>query len=547
MKRCLVLAFCVLSVLTRTRAQVSPSPPNTATLAGAVVKEPGDQPLKKVLLHVIAEDQKQGGNYTAETDSEGRFRIEKVQPGRYRIMLEKAGFHQINLHGHQTPGSILTVQAGQEINDLLLQMLQAAVITGRVVDEDGDPLPNFGVSLLRKRPGKSREPEAANNDRTNDLGEYRFGGLFPGQYFVAVVPPPDLRSFEHLAKGSDAAATKPDQNYLTTYYPGTTDIAQSAAISLRAGDEMPVNFTMIPGRTYRVRGIVTGIPANQKPMVQFIARGVNTSFNGADVAPDGQFEVLGVAPGSYSITVFSSSEGQILSAHQGVTVVAADVEGLKLTPSRPFTVSGHLRFEGWTSTHAADLTVSLRPSPDADDQGFSIASDGWNAQVDRFGNFQWTNVTPGNYVVGVYREDGSNSFLKSAMLGGSNADAGFNATGPAAIELVIGTKGGVLEGAVLDHDKPASNATVVAIPEEKYRKLHERYGTGATDQRGHFTIRGLAPGGYTLYAWQDLDDVLYYDAAFLKSQESSGVTLKVEEGSRQKVELKVSPMGEEWQ
>src|SRR5258708_35377092 len=293
MKRCLVVAFCLVSVLTRTRAQDSTSRPNAATLAGAVIKEPGSQPLKKVLLHLIADDQKQGGNYTAETDSEGRFRIETVQSGRYRIMLEKTGFHQVNIHGHQTTGSILTVQAGREINDLLFQMLQAAVITGRVVDEDGDPLPNFEVGLLRKLPGKSREPAVTRNDRTNDLGEYRFGGLFPGQYFVAVVPPPDLRNFEHLAKGPDAAASKPDQNYLTTYYPGTTDVAQADVISVRAGDEMPVNFTMIPGRTYRVRGIVTGIPANQKPIVQFNAKGVNTSFNGAEVSPDGQFEVRG--------------------------------------------------------------------------------------------------------------------------------------------------------------------------------------------------------------------------------------------------------------
>jgi len=64
-------------------------------------------------------------------------------------------------------------------------MLQAAVITGRVVDEDGDPLPNFEVGLLRKLPGKSREPAVTRNDRTNDLGEYRLFGLAPGRYFVS--------------------------------------------------------------------------------------------------------------------------------------------------------------------------------------------------------------------------------------------------------------------------------------------------------------------------------------------------------------------------
>ena len=547
MKRRLVLVVCVLSFVTRIQAQHAVSPPNTATLAGTVVKEPGSQPLKKVLLHLIAEDQKQGGNYTADTDSEGYFRIEKVNPGRYRLLLEKTGFHQVNLRGHQSEGSILSVQPGQEANDLLFQMLPAAVITGKVVDEDGEPMPGYGVSLLRKRPGKSREPELVSNERTNDLGEYRFGGLFPGQYLVAVVPLADSRNFEHLAKEPDSPSTKPDLNYLVTYYPGTTDSAQAAVISLRAGDEMPVNFTMVPGRTYRLRGIVSGVPANQKPMVQVISKGVNNSMNAAEVAGDGQFEVRGMAPGSYTITVFSGSEGMFLTARESVTVVAADVEGLKLVPVRPFAVSGHLRLEDWTSKHVTDFTASLRPAPDADDNGMSISVEGWNAKIDRIGNFQWTNVTPGNYVASVNLDQGGDSFLKSATVGNSAADTGFSVTGPTTIELVVGSRAGRLEGAVLDHDKPTSNATVVAIPEEKYRKLHDRYGIGATDQDGRFTIHGLVPGSYAVFAWQDIDEGLYYDLAFLKSQDSNGVALKIEEGSRQKLELNLSSVSADWQ
>ena len=103
---------------------------------------------------------------------------------------------------------------------------------------------------------------------------------------------------------------------------------------------------MVPSRTYRIRGIVTGIPANQKPMVQLLSKGVAQMMNGADISSDGQFEIRGVAPGSYSLVVFAGSEGQILSARQNVTVVAADVDGIKLIPVRPFTVSGHVRFEG---------------------------------------------------------------------------------------------------------------------------------------------------------------------------------------------------------
>ena len=371
--------------------------------------------------------------------------------------------------------------------------------------------------------------------------------MFPGQYLLAVIPLPDTRNFEHLAKESNGAASTQDLNYLVTYYPGTTDSAQAAAISLRAGDEMPVNFTMVPGRTYRVRGIVTGVPANQKPIVQVISKGVNNTMNATEVAADGQFEVRGMAPGSYTITVFSGSEGTFLTARESVTVVAADVEGLKLVPVRPFTVTGHLRLEGSMSKHVTDFTASLGPAPDADDNGMSISVEGWNAKVDRFGNFQWTNVAPGKYVASVYLDSSDDSFLKPVTVGNSAADPGFSVTGPTTIELVIGSRAGVLEGAVLDQDKPASNATVVAVPEEKYRKLHERYGVGSADQNGRFTIHGLAPGSYTVFAWHDTDEGLYYDPAFLKSQESNGMALKIEEGSRHKIELKLAPVSDDWQ
>jgi protocatechuate 3,4-dioxygenase beta subunit len=542
MKRLFVFfLFLALCAVRQPAAQDSP-PSNTAIIAGVVVKEPGSQPIKKVLLHLIAEDQKDGSNYTTETDSDGQFRFERVQPGRYRILLEKTGFHPVNPRGHATESAAVTVHAGQELTDLLFQMLPAAVITGRVVDGDGDPLAGFGVSLMRKRPGKERAPEVAGEERTNDLGEYRFSGLFGGQYFVAVVPPSDARNFVRT-KDAPNTASKSDLSFLTTYYPGTSDFTQASAIDLRAGEEMPVNFTLLPSRSFRIRGLVTGIPANQKPMVQLLSKGVGQTVNGADVSPDGQFEIRGVAPGLYSIMVFGGSEGQILTAREPVQVVAADVEGIKLTPVRPFNISGTLRFDARVPGDLTHCSVYLRS---LDDDSTSGISGTLTAQVDRWGNFQWNGLLPGTYAVQFNGDNNPDLFVKYVRMGATNNDGSFSITGPASLEVVVSPKGGMLEGAALDDDKPASNTTVVAVPEEKYRKVKERFLSTTTDQNGHFTIRGLAPGSYTVFAWQDLDDGLYYDAAFLKSQESNGLSVKLEEGSQQKIELKLSAVGEDW-
>jgi len=561
MTRSLALAFFILSAFVLASAQQEPAPSahTTSSIAGTVIKEPGSQPLKKVLVQVVAENQKEGGNYTASTDADGHFYIENVVPGRYRIFIERTGFVGVNEHGLKSDVNVFTVQAGQSVEDLLFRMLPTAVISGRITDEDGDPMPSVRVVAQKKKPGKSTR-ESVGTEATNDLGEYRLAGLFPGQYWIVAMPPVDFRDYEKQEK-SLAGEGPPDTRYVNTYYPGTYDAMLASPVTLKAGDEMPVNFTLVPARTYRVRGIITGVNPAQKPSVELISKaGDSYRANANEVGPDGQFEVRGVAPGSYVVRASTPTESQSFAAPQDVSVVAADVDGVKLTPLPSFTLSGHLRIEGGAAADLTQYSANLRQAELPDDPGFVMSQEffGTNAPVDRLGNFEWKNVTSGNYIVQVYGGNGQGFFLKSARLGERNIETGFTASGPATLDLLVSTKGGTVEGAVVDAavekavdkegDKvhPVANATVVAVPEEKYRKLPDRFEIESTDQHGRFTIRGIAPGSYTLYAWQDLEDGVYRDPDFLKSQEANGTAVRVEEGSHQQIELKVSPVGEEW-
>ena len=562
MKRSLALALCFCGALLPASAQEPAPAAKASSIAGTVVKDPGSEPLKKAMVQVVAEDQKVGGNYTAVTDADGYFRVDNVVPARYRMYLEKSGYIEVNGRGHKSEVNIFTVQAGQSLEDLHLHMLATSVISGRITDEDGDPMSGVNVVAQRKKPGKAGR-ETALNGATNDLGEYRLAGLFPGQYWIVAIPPPDIRDYEqHNQKAllgtnleDSPSEAQPDTRYLTTYYPGTYDAMQATSITLRAGDEIPVNFTLMPGRAYRIRGTLAGVTAAQKPEVELLSKaGDAYRANANEIGPDGQFEVRGVAPGSYVLRAGAGTGTPLLSVRQEVSVVAADVAGVKLTPLPSFTLSGHIFAEGDGATSLTPYSPNLRQAELPEDLGFFMNQDffGTNTTVDRLGNFEWKNVDPGNYIVQVFGGNGQGFFLKSVRLGGRDVTTGFTVSGPAMLELVVSTKGGAVEGTVVEKEKdvddahPVANATAVAVPEEKYRKLADHFGMGQTDQHGRFTVRGLAPGSYTLYAWQDLEEGVWRDPDFLRSQEANGAAVKVEEGSHQTVELKLSPAGEEW-
>ncbi len=582
--RLLVFAFLLVGTGLCSNAQQSGSIPNASSISGTVVQEPGSQPLKKVLVQVVPEDQSQGANYTDATDSDGHFRIANVSPGRYRIYLERTGFTGVNERGRRSNTNVFTVQAGQSLEELVFHMLPTAVIVGRVTDEDGDPMPGVNVIAEKKQPGKSRR-ENVGSGTTNDMGEYRLFGLFPGQYWVVAIPPPDFRDYESTTEksvsGSDeknnniAADAKPDTRYLTTYYPGALDASQASILTLKAGDEMPANFTLVPTRTYRVHGTIAGILPGQKPTVELFSKaGDSYRANSTEIGPDGQFEVRGVGPGSYAIRASLGTDSQPLTARQDINVGASDVDGVRLVPQPLFTISGNLRVQNNAATDLTQYVVNLRASEVPDDATVFLSQEsaGETSPVDRFGHFEWKNVCLGDYIVQVLGGNivesdvlghGQGVYLKSATLGGQDITTGFTASGPATLELVLSTKGAAIEGTVVEKENdieekptanenavdinhPATNAMVVAVPEEKYRKIPSRFVAGTTDQHGRFALRGLAPGSYTLHAWQDVEDGLWRDAAFLKSQEANGTSVKVEEGSNQKIELQLTALGDDW-
>ncbi len=538
-----------------------------ATIDGIVTKEPGSEPVKKVLVELIAENQAEGGDYTAVSGVDGTFHIEGIVPGRYHMFAERTGLLEVDKHRARSDGRVLTLTAGQEVKDVLIHVQAAAVVRGRVTDEDGDPLPNAQVAVLRQTfvSGHSRW-EQAGAERTNDLGEYRVAGLAAGSYYVSVSPPPD---FKVLIESAGAAAqlqlheksgpekTEPT-SYQTTYYPGTGDRSQAAPVPLRAGDDFVADFSLTPSPSLSIRGSVVNLPPRSSAVIMLQSRDFNLVLNGAEMHPDGSFVIRDVAPGAYTILATIENSPVPMMARQALQLGSNSVEDLRLQPQPGGWVHGRLRIEtrgGVNKVDASQIFLKLR-SADGDDEALGEFSmgDGFSslAHVAADGSFEWKNVPPGNYYLELVGEGGTNFdlFLKSATAGNHDVgEAGLSVSGGAVVlDLVASANGASAEGIVTDQKgEPVANAMIVAVPEPRLRGRVERYRTTASDQSGRFALRGIQPGDYTLFAWESVDGEAYYNPEFLKAYEAQGTALRVSEGDRKTMGLVVIPEAGEQQ
>jgi Carboxypeptidase regulatory-like domain len=552
-----------------------------ATVQGRVAKDPGGEPVKKALIELIAENQNDGGDYTAVTGGDGGFRVEGVVPGRYHLFVERTGFLEVEKHRTGADGRVLTLTAGQEVTNLLVRLQAAAVVEGRVTDEDGDPLADAQVAVLRQTfvAGRTHWRQAG-AERTNDLGEYRIAGLGAGNYYVSVSPPPDFKSLIAAASNAPSTDARTDARtdshtneahtndsktngssantataYATTYYPGTQDLRQASTVQLHAGDDFPVNFSLAPSPSVVVRGSIANLGAGASALVMLQSKDFDLTMNGAEIRKDGSFEIRDVAPGAYTV-VATVSAATPLMARQALEVGSENVE-IRLVPQAGGWIHGRLRVESKSSARLdpSQFFLALR-SADGEDDVLSAVSIGEGfgtvAHVNGDGSFEWASVPPGRYYIELAGDPGAGAdwFIKSVAAGGREAtDTGFSVgSGVTAVEFVASANGALVDGVAVDaKGEPLANATVVAVPETRLRARTDRYRKTVSDQTGHFTLHGLPPGEYTLLAWESVDGEAYYNSDFLKSYEGQGTGLRVSEGERKSLQLAVIPAVEDQQ
>jgi Carboxypeptidase regulatory-like domain len=264
------------------------------------------------------------------------------------------------------------------------------------------------------------------------------------------------------------------------------------------------------------------------------------------VKKDGSFELRNVLPGSYFVWIINkTSTPEVMLAAQTIEVKDSDLENMRLTPVSTSEVRGQLRMENGQKVEWAGASLLLQSSDDFSDlRGeFEGQVESTTGQVKQDGSFDLKTVPAGNYRVRVISGLAAlrDCFMKSVSAGGKDlADSGFAIRGGTwSLDVVLSSNGGNVDGVVVDDkNQPVADAEVVAIPEATRQKRRDLYQQGTADQHGHFNLRGLDPGEYTVMALEDLDDD-FRDPEFLKSHEGIGQTIHLDEGGHKSISLQL--------
>jgi protocatechuate 3,4-dioxygenase beta subunit len=537
--RVLVLPLPLLMALSA-YAQKNTKPPKeeSCSVAGIVIKMADSAPLRKAHLSLTSvEDPNR--TVGAVTGADGHFEMKGIEPGSYRLYVTRVGFVDEE-YGRRKPdasGAVLTLHAGQELKDLQFRLIPSAVISGKIYDDDGEPLPNAMVDAVRQvySEGKRTRTSAAMSSWTNDLGEYRLFGLAPGRYFLCSVYP-------HWNRGSeDEPKDAQNEGYAKLYYPGTPDTAKAGPITIKAGEEASsIDILMRKVPVHQIRGKVYN-QISHKPGVGVNILLVPTTNNGewnfwaptTVQKPDGSFVLQEVLPGSYTLASFWFDDGIEYMNRQAVDVGNADVEGIAVTVVPGSNISGRIVWEGQPALEKDELTVT----PQAVDVPLGIRG---QSRVGRDNLFTLKGLGEGTYraaVMGMTKD----CYIKDMRFGESSVlKDGFTVSRgePGTLEIVVNSRGARVKGTVMDSDGlPLAGVSVVLVPELAQRENYPRYKKESTDQYGNFDLRGIAPGDYKLFSWVEVEADAWQDPEFLKQFEEKGQRITLQDGDHSTVKV----------
>ena len=486
--------------------------PKPGSVSGTVTNAATGGPVRKAHITLRANEQ----TYTATSDAEGHFTVAGVAPGILQAQVECPGFQAIY---SREP---IRVAEDQQVTDVALTLIPNGVITGRVLDENGDPMPQIPVeAALETYDPMGRKLTPRGSMQTDDRGVYRFFDLPAGRYFLMANP--------SLAGGGwngHVHTEAVEKAYVATWFPAAASSREATANQLAPGAELGgIDIRMRKTRVYHVRGKVVAPGSQQRleaPVIlsqcQMVGEG---QFLYGPILRDGSFDVSGLEPGTWCATVTHVTDlAHGYYARQTVTVTDHDVNDVILTAAATGQVRGQALLDGGTPASLQRTPVNLVP---LETPGRTMTT---TIQAD--GAFTLVNTEPGPYRVEVNLRG---LYLKAVRFNGQDSPDGriLVPSSGGQLTLSFATDGGDIggtasgEGALIT----AFSSTGLAVAPE----------TAVAGSGGSFVLRSLAPGDYQVLAWDTREFGLVQYGEFRKLFESRAVTVTVRAKGHETVTL----------
>jgi hypothetical protein len=236
--------------------------------------------------------------------------------------------------------------------------------------------------------------------------------------------------------------------------------------------------------------------------------------------PGGRYEYPNLQPGKYVLSGEVTIDGRMYVARQEVDLSGGELE-VTLPFAPAFELRGSLKLEGAGTGAAADHRVFLV-------SGDGNVHAGASAQVQPDGSFVLSNVHPGLWDIGIEPLP-KGGYLKSMTLGDEDVlrkDMVITAPTSARLALVLSAAGAELSGQV----EGAGATTVLLAPQGDNAAVLSFYAVAGVDEKGAFHFRGLTPGVYKLYAFDDMEQGAWMDPNFLTPFAEQGTAVELQEG-----------------
>ena len=497
-----------------------------AVVRGTVTAADTGLPIRNAEIVLAAGAAENGRMRSTVTDEDGRYEFAALPVGAYTVSVRKTGY--VHLVYGQTRawqrGRVVHLTGPQSVGNVNIALPRGGVVVVRLTDGFGDPLSGYRVVGYQHRivEGRRRLTEAAGDrmHHTDDRGEIRLSGLWPGEYYIGAIP------VLTAATGSSLARTRAPQ----TFFPGTASELDAQPVTVGIGEEVTAAFQIAEPRLSRIRGVIAGVGNAPNVMMMRYTLGTEDRHP-ITVAEDRTFSAANMPPGEYVISAYGESESGMLR----VWVSGEDVDGLVLAMKPPARLRGRLTLDSGSPGRPPLTNVVLRPAFSED---FGLINPPMTVAAD--GTFEMTDVTGTGMLRLHYASAGL--FLKAVLLDGTdvtNVPLAFSAYEGRGLEVQLTARPTEIAGSVIEDRKPSLDYVAIVYPEDPalWTRRTTRIAVGRPDQQGRFAIRGVPPGRYLAAAVDQLapDEEQYPETLERLRRTSTALTL--EDGQSRYVEL----------